>query len=437
MDETLGGNLEEKVNIFSNFMAQSCYDLLISWGLPERIAVPINTLVLLFLLISSIVILHFVLYKVLRVIVNLVSKRKSNNFLKILSRYNFYRRLSSWPILYIFTESIPAVFEHYPKLMNTLFLLSGMLTVIIFILVLMSIVRAIADKFKENSSFAQRPIESYIQVIRIILYLFGAIILFSKVTGQDVKSFFGVLGAASAILLLMFKDTIMGFVASIQVVTNDMVRIGDWVTMPSFGADGYVLEISLTTVKVQNFNKTITMIPTHNLISGSFTNWRGMQEFGGRRMKRSLMIKQSTIRHVRDEELEDLMKIEGIRDHIIERKKEIDAYNKENNIDKSLMINGRNFTNSGLFRKYAQWYIDNHPGVDKDKMIMLRQLQPTEYGLPFEVYLFANTVNWVPYEQTMGDIMDHLVTAVPYFGLELYEMPTGSDIQSVKEDLEK
>lgn len=423
-------NLEIKVGIFSNFIAQKSYDILLSWGLEKSTAVPVNTFLLLVLFVLSIGVIHFVLFKTSRFIVTIFSKKGTKNIFQRLAEYNFYKRTAVWVVVLLCIEANPIIFEHYPKMMNLLFVLTDIVSVVVFIRMLMSVVRAFADKFKEHTSFSQRPIESYIQVVGIILYLFGAIILFSKITGQDVKSFFGVLGAASAILLLMFKDTIMGFVASIQVVANDMVRIGDWVTMPSFGADGNVLEITLTTVKVQNFDKTITMIPTHNLISGSFTNWRGMQEFGGRRMKRSLMIKQSTIRHVREEELENLMKIEGIREYIITRKKEIDEYNLEHNIDKSLAINGRNFTNSGLFRKYAQWYIENHPGVNKEKLIMLRQLQPTEYGLPFEIYLFTNSVNWIPYEQAMGDIMDHLVAAVPYFGLELYEMPTGSDIKN-------
>jgi miniconductance mechanosensitive channel len=264
--------------------------------------------------------------------------------------------------------------------------------------------------------------------VKIIFYLFGAIIIFSKLTGKDPVAFFSVMGAASAILLLMFKDTIMGFVASIQVTTNDMVRIGDWIEMPKYGADGDVIEMTLTTVKVQNWDKTITTLPTHVLITDSFKNWQGMREFGGRRLKRSIMIKQSTIRYIKDDELDRFKAIQGIRDFITERKLEIDLHNERIGADRRIPVNGRNLTNAGLFRKYATWYIENHPGVHKDKTIMVRQLAPTEHGLPFELYLFTNTVAWVGYESIAGDIFDHLIAAVKYFDLEIFEVPTGTDV---------
>src|SRR5690625_237800 len=428
MREKQISNFEEHVNKYSNFISQYTFDQIIDWCISEKYAAFINALVLLLLLAVIVYLVHLVSFKALRFFFQKITNRNKNGFLRRLMKYKISNYISMVIPLFIIYESLPIVFEHYPSLLKFMLAIHDILIILLFIAILMTIIRSVADALKENTSFAKRPIESYIQVVRIIVYFIAAILLFSKFTGKDVKAFFGVLGATSAILLLMFKDTIMGFVASIQVTTNDMVRIGDWITMPSFGADGDVLEITLTTVKVQNFDKTVTTIPTHNLITSSFQNWRGMQEFGERIRKRLVYNKKKSNRYIQDDELENFMKSQAIKDYIKERKKEIDNHNKKLNIDKSIAINGRNFTNSGLFRKYAQWYIENHPGVDKNKTIMLRQLQPTEHGIPFEVYLFANTVNWLPYETIMGDIFDHLIAAIPYFDLEVYELPTGSDI---------
>src|SRR5690606_9755384 len=256
-----------------------------------------------------------------------------------------------------------------------------------------------------------------------------------NLTGKSPVAFFSVMGAASAILLLMFKDTIMGFVASIQVTTNDMVRIGDWIEMPKFGADGDVMEITLTTVKVQNWDKTITTIPTHMLIADSFKNWRGMQEYQGRRLKRAIIIKQSSIRYIADDELGRFKKIQAISAYIDERKAEIDLHNQKIGADRVVPVNGRNMTNAGLFRKYASWYVENHPGVHKEKIIMVRQLAPTPQGLPFEFYLFINTVAWVQYEPIAADIFDHLIAAVKYFDLEIFELPSGNEFNISSDQL--
>lgn len=221
--------------------------------------------------------------------------------------------------------------------------------------------------------------------------------------------------------MLIFKDSILGFVASLQVTANDMVRIGDWITMPKYGADGDVIQITLTTVKVRNFDKTITTLPPYSLVSDSFQNWRGMQETGGRRLKRSVHIKQSTIRFIKPEELEQLQKIEQISDYLQAKITEIDKYNKENNIDKSLLINGRNLTNIGLYRQYIYNYLRNHPKVHKELLLIVRQLQPNEKGLPLELYFFTATTVWVEYEAIVSDIFDHITSAATYFDLELFE----------------
>ncbi len=232
-------------------------------------------------------------------------------------------------------------------------------------------------------------------------------------------------------ILLIFKDTILGFVASIQVSVNDIVRIGDWITFSKFGADGYVTEINLATVRVQNFDNTFTTIPTYSLIADSFQNWRGMQESEGRRIKRSLFIKQNSIRFLSSEELEDLKKIQLIAPYIEHREKDVLKYNRATEADKSLLINGRNQTNLGIFRKYADAFLHENPAINKDLFLMVRHLAPTDKGIPLEIFCFCYDKRWENYEHIQADIFDHLISAIPYFGLELFESPTGTDFAKI------
>jgi miniconductance mechanosensitive channel len=223
---------------------------------------------------------------------------------------------------------------------------------------------------------------------------------------------------------LIFKDTILGFVASIQVSINDSVRIGDWITMDKYGADGDVIEINLATVQVQNFDMTITHIPTYALISDSFKNWRGMTSSGGRRIKRSILIKADSIHYLSDKRINELKKIQLITEYLNTRQDDISKFNRNNKIDKSLLINGRNMTNLGVFRKYLQTYIENHSGINKEMFIMVRQMAPTPQGLPLEIYAFSSDKRWQNYEYIMSDIFDHALAAVTYFDLEIYELNT-------------
>lgn len=429
-------NLEENLQKSSNFINKYSYDQLIAWGIDEKWASYVNLLVLLSITVIGVFIVHFVVWRFFRQLLIWLTSEK-RRFLSYLKNNRFAYSLALIAPVGLIKASIPIVFDNFPSFIKPLSAILEVYVVFMVITILMSILNAVGDNLRENSSFRQRPISSYLQVIKIIFYLFGAIIIFSKLTGKDPVAFFSVMGAASAILLLMFKDTIMGFVASIQVTTNDMVRIGDWIEMPKYGADGDVIEMSLTTVKVQNWDKTITTLPTHVLITDSFKNWRGMQEFGGRRLKRSIMIKQSTIRYIKDDELDRFKAIQGISDFVTERKLEIDLHNEKIGANRSIPVNGRNLTNAGLFRKYSTWYVENHPGVHKEKTIMVRQLAPTEYGLPFEFYLFTNTVGWVGYEAIAGDIFDHLIAAVSYFDLEVFEVPTGTDVSRLSADIKR
>lgn len=323
----------------------------------------------------------------------------------------------------------PIIFTGFPSLTRFTLVITNILFILAFTAMLRSIIKSVRDYVKTKPSLADKPIDSYSQVATIVLYSFAVIIVFSTLTGKDLNTFFASIGAASAILMLVFKDTIMGFVASIQVSTNDMVRVGDWIEMSKFGADGTVLEINLSTVKVQNFDKTITTIPTYLLISDSFKNYRGMQNAGGRRIKRSINIKMSSIRFLEEYEIEQLKKIQLLKPYIEERQKEIELYNIQTNADQSMPVNGRRITNIGLFRAYVLRYVQQNPHIHKEYFIMVRHMQPTEHGLPLELYMFTNSTVWMFYENVMADIFDHVLAAVDYFHLEIFELPSSDDIR--------
>jgi miniconductance mechanosensitive channel len=257
-----------------------------------------------------------------------------------------------------------------------------------------------------------------------VIWLFGITVIISKIFDINQKDLLTILGAISALIILIFRDTILGFVASVQVAINDMVRIGDWVTMEKFGVDGDVIEINLATVKVRNFDNTTTTIPTYSLISDSFQNWRGMIDSDGRRIKRHILLKASSIRFLEESELINLKKIQLISNYIDKRKSEIDKFNSSNSIDKSIAINGRNLTNLGLFRKYITEYLHNHPGLNKDLIMVCRQLQSTAYGVPLEIYAFSKDKKFENYEYIMSDIFDHIIASVSYFDLEISEIAT-------------
>jgi len=425
--------LETNLEKSSNFISRYSYDMLIKWGVSKDQAELTNCLVLLGMLIIMIFVVHGITRAILRFILGRLERIKKMKFFTYLTFHRFPHFFALIAPVSLVRAGIPIVFENFPAWIKPLQFMTDVYSVFMMVSIVTAFVRALIDTFKEkNEVFRYRPMESYLQVLSIILYFFGAIFIYVRVTGDDPLAFFGVIGATSAILLLIFQDTIKGFVASIQVTTNDMVRIGDWVTMPKYGADGDVLEINLTTVKVQNFDKTITTIPTYALISDSFQNWRGMQMSGGRRIKRAITVKQSSIRFLEDHELEVFKQIQGIAGHIEKRQKEIDDYNTRLGLDRSLRVNGRNLTNAGLFRQYIEWYLLAHPGINKDMSLMVRQLEPSNKGLPFELYTFTNTVNWVEYEGIMSDIFDHLISSVRFFDLQIFEDVAGSDADALK-----
>lgn len=359
--------------------------------------------------------------RIFRLIFSNISKRTKSKFDDFLVKNKIPETLSLFPPLFLLIGFLPQSLSSFPLLEQPLASLLEILGAIITILLVRRLLSSFKDFFKTLKNFKDKPIDSYIQVIMIFVWFIGIMFIFSILSGKDIGTFLATLGALSAVILLIFKDSILGFVASIQVTINDTVRIGDWITMKSYNADGDVIEINLSTVKVQNFDNTITSIPTYKLVSDSFVNWRGMSESGGRRIKRALLIRVSSIHFIDDLNLQKLLKIERIAPYILQRKKEIEKENHAKGTDKSLLLNGRNMTNIGLFRRYALAYLQNHPEINSDLTVMVRQLAPTPEGVPLEVYVFVKDKVWVNYERIMSDIFDHLLAAIPFFELECFE----------------
>jgi miniconductance mechanosensitive channel len=334
-----------------------------------------------------------------------------------------------FPLFFVF-KSVPVIldkFEYWESLFGKTV---GVYIVLLILWIIRTVFNSLRDYLKLIPRYSDKPIDSFIQVIMIVLWMFGIALIISKLFDIDQKELLTILGAVSAVIILIFRDTILGFVASVQVAINDMVRIGDWITMDRYGADGDVIEINLATVKVRNFDNTTTTIPTYSLSSDSFQNWRGMLNSDGRRIKRHIIIKASSIRFLVDDELNDLKKINLLSDYIDIRKTEIDNYNRGHKVDKSLAINGRNLTNLGLFRKYIIQYLQQYPGLNTNMTMVCRQLQPTPYGVPLEVYTFSKDKRFENYEYIMADIFDHIIASVPYFDLEIFVMPSENVVKS-------
>ncbi len=277
----------------------------------------------------------------------------------------------------------------------------------------------------------KRPLKGWIQIVKIFLYTMGGITALCVLIDQSPWALLSGVGAMTAVLLLIFRDTILSLVASLQLVSNDMVHVGDWIEMPKYEADGDVIEIALHTVKVQNWDKTITTIPTHKLVEESFKNWRGMAESGGRRIKRAIYIDQSSIRFCDDDLIRRLSSIQILRPYIETKLKELEEYNKSRGVDDTQPVNGRRMTNIGTFRAYCVAYLKEHPKIRKDMTFLVRQLPPTPQGLPLEIYVFTNDTVWANYEGIQADIFDHLLASIPEFDLKVFQKPSGFDVRSL------
>ncbi len=369
--------------------------------------------------------------KIIRQILLPIFRKSKNQFDDILVNYKFFRRLSFFiPLLvvYIFIEE---TLVDYPLVVNAVKSIVETSFIILFVLILDSLLSTTNDFYDRFEVSKDRPIKGIIQVIKIVIYIFGLLAVVGSLFNTEITSILLSLGTLSAVLMLIFRDPILGFVGGLQLVFNKMVRIGDWVSMPKFGADGTVLEISLTTVKVQNWDMTIITIPTYSLISGSFQNWRGMEESGGRRIKRSVNLNMESVKFCTSEMLDKFRKISVITDYIDTTEQKVVAHNEKSGIDPSILVNGRRQTNLGVFRAYLKAYLRNRSDIHSNMTFLVRHLQPTEKGLPIEIYVFTKTTAWADYEGIQADIFDHILAVIPEFELQVYQFPANSDLKQL------
>ena len=398
-------------------------------GMNPDLAIVLNAVIVCILLGAVLTVFDIVLRKFIVQVFKALSDKTKSTFDDYLIKSNFPRYIAHFAPLLLFWYFAPFIFSEYPIFLKIVLGTINLYLVILGILVFRSILRTTKSYLESKEQYRDKPLQSYVQLLMIFAWGFGVFLIINLLTDFSIQSI-TTLGAASALILLIFKDTILGFVASVQVSVNDIVRIGDWITFSKFGADGYVTEINLATVLVQNFDNTFTTIPTYSLIADSFQNWRGMQESKGRRIKRSIFIKQASIKFMSDNDLKELQKIQLITPYIEHREKEIGSTNKMHVADKSLLVNGRNQTNLGIFRNYAEAYLHQNELINKDLFLMVRHLAPTDKGIPIEIFCFSHEKAWVKYERIQANIFDHLIAAVPYFDLEIFELPSGGDFKN-------
>lgn len=307
----------------------------------------------------------------------------------------------------------------------------GAAMAIVLVQALVAFINVIGDVYEKVPDRSRRPIKGYLQGIILVLYLFAAVVVIATLAERDPLLILSGLGAASAIILLIFRDTILSLVAGIQLTSNDLIRVGDWIEMPQFNADGDVIEIALNYVRVQNWDRTYTVIPAHKFLENSFKNWRGMQEAGGRRIKRSIVIDMTTVRFLTPEETERFRRFELLTGYIDRKERELAVWNAEHPASLDDAVNARRLTNFGTFRAYVTSYLRSHPGIHQNLTFLVRQLAPTAEGMPLEIYVFTSDTRWAMHEGVQADVFDHLLAILPEFGLAVFQNPSGRDMSAL------
>ncbi|WP_422659303.1 mechanosensitive ion channel family protein [Paenibacillus sp. EC2-1] len=402
------------------------------YGLNESLTGVLSNLIMAVFIALICILANFITKKiVLKSITHIINNNRYTWDNIILEKRVFHKLSHLVPAIIIYSSA--SIFPFYQTVIEKLAVTYIIIVTITVFSALLNAVEAIYRTFEVSKI---RPIKGYIQVTKIFLYIIGTIVVISALIGQNPVIILSGLGALSAVLMLVFKDSILGLVAGVQLSSNDMVRVGDWIEMPKYDANGDVIDITLNTVKVMNFDKTITMLPSYALISDSFKNWRGMQVSGGRRIKRSIQIDTSSISFCTQEMIEEFQKIDYLSEYITTRLEEIHTYNIEHEINMESNVNGRQLTNIGVFREYIHQYLRNHPKIHKDMTLIVRQLAPGDNGLPLEIYAFSNDINWAAYESLQADIFDHIFAVAPTFGLRAFQNPTGHDLVHLQESKE-
>jgi len=410
-------------------MLKMIQEMLVALGIGEQIADEMAVVALMVLIVAVAFVVYWLLRNYLLKLIHKLTLKTSNQWDDALMESGvFHRFMRLIPLTFIMLcidRALPGQFILLKRIVFALIILTGTRAIEAFL-------NTIVQVYQQSKSLQRKPIRPLIQSLIIILYLFAAIFIISVLLNKSPWNLFGLLGGLTAVTMLVFKDTILGFVAGIQLSANDMVHEGDWIEMPKYGADGDVIEVTVNTVKVRNWDKTISTIPTYALISDSFKNWRGMSESGGRRIKRSICIDMNTVRFTDEAMLKDFRKMELLKDYVDQRQEEINSANQERKIDLSAtVVNGRRQTNLGIFRAYLVEYLHSNPKIHKGMTFLVRHLQPTAQGLPVEIYVFSSDKVWANYEAIQADIFDHILAALPEFDLRVFQQPSGSDISAL------
>ena len=410
-------------------MTEIVFNLLKDLGLSGVYATGGSILILsgVLLLVSFLadLIVRFILNKV----VSRIVRRTATRWDDIILEQGVLTRLSHIVPAVIIYTAVPHIFDQFPGIGTALQRVTLAYITAVCILAVNSLISAVNVIYKTYEISKSRPIKAYLQIVKIFVVIVGVIIVITTLINRSPLGLLSGIGAMSAIILLVFKDAILGLVASIQLTGNDMIRIGDWVTVPAYGADGDVIDITLQTVTVQNFDKTIVSVPIYSFVSNSFRNWRGMSDSGGRRIKRSLSLDMNSIKFCTVEMIERFRRIDVLGDYIDSKLKEIDEENQSRKVNTSEMINGRRMTNIGVFRAYISAYLREHPKIHNDMTFLVRQLQSTDKGIPLEIYVFSNDQIWANYESLQADIFDHLLASISFFELSVYQSPSSLDVR--------
>jgi len=386
---------------------------------------------LLFLLIGGLI-LYLITLKIILPIIYFLIRRSPTDWDDVLIDKKVLSKLVLLPSLIFISQYLYLLSENQEfisRVVNSIFVLIIVMTLDRFVIA--------ANYIYERLTAARgKSIKGFVQIFEIILYVFAGVTIISILIGRSPWVMLSGLGAMTAVLILIFQDTILSFVASIRITANKLIEIGDWIEMPQYGADGDVIDIALHNIQIQNWDKTITVIPTHKLLGDAFKNWRGMQQAGGRRIMRNINLDLASVRFCDEDMLKRYEMIGLLKDYLKQKKEEISAYNRERGIDENDFINGRHLTNIGTFRAYVEQYLRKHPGINQNLIIMTRQLEPGSTGLPIQVYAFTNNTAWTVYEGIQADIFDHLLAVVPLFDLRVFQNPSGRDITSIRGAME-
>jgi miniconductance mechanosensitive channel len=407
------------------------FDLLQNAGFSDSIIPYVGFAIELLIVIAIVILIDFIARKIILNILNAFAQRSKVTWDDVFMKHNVFRNIAHLvPILAINTV-VSSIMPQYTEFIESIGVLSSLVFIWLLVLTINSVINSLLELSKNNEKYFSLAIQSLSQLVNIVVFIFALIATFSVLLKVNIETIFGTLGALTAVIILVFKDTILGFVASIQLSLSKMVKIGDWIVLPSYNADGPLIELNLMTAKIQNWDKTITTVPTYALISSAVKNWDGMTQSGVRRIMRSISFDVNTVKFLEPNELEDLKRISILKSFIEEKQSDIELFNREKGFDTSIRVNGRRQTNIGVFRKYAELYLSNRGDISKDETLMVRQLEQDKDGLKLQVYCFVKNTVWVEYEGIQSDIFDHLISSSREFGLELFQNPTGKDFNKL------